>query len=192
MSKDFSDESIIQALKGAEPIWRNDALTWLYQHHYGSILQYILSNTGSEDDAADVFQDAIVIFYQKVRSNKFKSESSISTYLYAVARNLWLKKLRKARFDLSKLEVEESYNFDDESIIQNYQLTMREALEQIGDTCKSLLTDFYFNKKPMLALTEIYGLGSNEATRNKKYRCMQKLISFVKKNRLKRTDFVNE
>ncbi len=192
MSGVFSDESIIEALQGSQISGRNDVLVCLYKQHYDSILQFVLRNSGSEDDAADVFQDALVIFYQKVRSSEFHSKSSIKTYLYAVARNLWLNKLRKRTFDLSKLEVEESYSFDDEAIIQTSRLTMHDALEQIGATCKKLLIDFYYNKLSMQSIMETYGLSSNEAARNKKYRCLQRLMTFVRKNKLKRTDFRDE
>ncbi|OEK02426.1 hypothetical protein BFP97_13235 [Roseivirga sp. 4D4] len=192
MSKQYSDGDIIQAVQVGDPTFRDHVLSWLYGQQYPLIAQYVLKNNGSEADAADVFQDAMVIFYQKVRTNKFLGQSSIGTYLYAVARNLWLKKLRKSRFDLSKIEVEESYSFDEETIIQSAQLTMREALEQIGEACKKLLMDFYYHNKTMEVLMETYKLGSNEAARNKKYRCMQRLISFVNENRLKRTDFAIE
>lgn len=171
---------------------RDRVLSYLYNNHYTIIEKYILSNSGTKADTADTFQDAIVILYQNVRANKFQLQSSIGTYLYAVARNIWLKKLRKGRVDTSKMELEESYSFDDEKIIQSSQLTIRDALEQIGDTCKRLLLDFYFHKKSMMMLTHAYGLGSNEATRNKKYRCMQRLIAFVQEKKLNRGDFIDE
>ncbi len=176
-------------MRSGNPTERDIVMKELYKRFYNAIRHYILQNQGTEDAAADIFQDSLVIFYLKVQNGEYKYESSIGTYLYAVARNLWLKKLRKARFDLTKLQLDDSYTFDEESVIQNSQLTIREALEHVGETCKHLLIDFYYNKKSMDELMHIYGLGSNEATRNKKYRCMQSLIAFVKKNKIKRSDF---
>lgn len=192
MSKEILDKDVIEAIKVGGEDSRNQAFGWLYKRHFKAVLKYVTLNSGLEDDAADVFQDSLVIFYLKVRKGEYQYESNIGTYLFAVARNLWLKKLRKARFDLSKLQLDQSYTFDEESIIQNSQLTIREALEHVGVTCKHLLIDFYYNKKSMAELMEIHGLGSNEATRNKKYRCMQRLIAFVKKNKIKRSDFSDE
>lgn len=163
----------------------------LYKRHFKAILKYVIKNSGSEEDAADIFQDALIIFYLKVKKGQFTHQSGIGTYLYAVARNLWLKKLRKKRFDLSKVPQELTYVFDEESIIQGSQLTMREALEHIGETCKCLLIDFYYHRKSVDQLMKQYGLGSKEATRNKKYRCVQRLIAFVKKNNIDRSDFVD-
>ncbi|MBO3699667.1 RNA polymerase sigma factor [Roseivirga sp. E12] len=192
MSKNILDRDVIEVIKSGDEHSRNQAFAWLYKRHFKAVLKYVTLNSGLEDDAADIFQDSLVIFYLKVRKGEYQYESNIGTYLYAVARNLWLKKLRKARFDLTKLQLDQSYTFDEESIIQNSQLTIREALEHLGEACKHLLIDFYYNKKSMAELMEIHKLGSNEATRNKKYRCMQRLITFVNKNKIKRSDFSDE
>lgn len=192
MPKNISDKEIIEIIEKGSELARNKSFAWLYKRYFNPVLKYVITNSGSEDDAADIFQDSLVVFYLKVRKKQYKYESSIGTYLYAVARNLWLKRLRKQRFDLSKLQLQENYTFDEESIIQDSQLTIRKALEHLTETCKHLLIDFYYHKKSMDELMHIYGLGSNEATRNKKYRCMQHLMAFIKKNKIKRSDFSDE
>lgn len=188
----LSDQHIVNLLKEGSVLKRNEAMSQLYQLHFSTICNYILTNSGSEDDAADIFQDSLVVFYLKVKKGSYQGSSSIGTYLYAIAKNLWLKRLRKTRFDFNKLEIEKSYHFDEDSILQSKQLTIRDALEQIGENCKELLLKFYFKKMTMNQLMNEYGLGSERAARNKKYRCMQRLINFVEENKLKKTDFLNE
>lgn len=144
------------------------------------------------DEANDLFQDALVIFYVKVRKGEYKSTSSLKTYLFGIARNLWLKELRRRRIAQKHLTVEGDIDFQEELIIQESQVTIRKVMELINDECKRLLIDFYFEGQSMVQLTDRYGLGSEAATKNKKYRCLQKLISLVKRQKLERSDFKNE
>ena len=89
----WSDEEIIVCLQG-EYVKRELALKELYRRLFPIIKSYIQKNNGTEEDAADIFQDAIVVFYEKVRLNQFQLTSTIRTYIYSVCRHLWLNKLR--------------------------------------------------------------------------------------------------
>lgn len=188
----MSDNQIIELIKSERSESINKAFRRLYKTCYRSIKGFVVSNNGSEEDSADIFQDSLIIFYIKVRKDEYELKSSIQAYLYAVARNLWLKKIRKSRVDISHLKSEESYNFDEDSIIQNSQTTIREVLDHIGGTCKNVLLDFYFKKLSMREIAESYKLGSEEAAKNKKYRCLKKLIELVKNSKLKPSDFAND
>jgi RNA polymerase sigma factor (sigma-70 family) len=58
---------------------------------------YVLNNNGSRDDAADVIQETIVAFIEIVEQGKFRGDSSIKSFLFAITRNVWLTELRKKR-----------------------------------------------------------------------------------------------
>lgn len=66
----------------------------IYQQHFPSIKRYILNNSGTEADAEDIFQDAMVVILEKYMLDDFKLTATLKTYIYAVSKNLWLKKLR--------------------------------------------------------------------------------------------------
>ena len=66
--------------------------------------RYVLKNSGDKDDAKDVFQNTLIVFYKKVLIENFELSSKISTYLFSIAKNLWLKKLRDEKFKRIKLE----------------------------------------------------------------------------------------
>ena len=164
----------------------------LYKLIFPGIKTYVLRNSGTEEEAHDVFQDALVIFYMRVRKGAFESKSSLSTYLYAVSKNLWLKQLRKKRIAESYSPQEEGQGYQQELILQQNQITIRQVLELIGKECKKVLMDFYYGGRSVKQLQAEYNLGSEAAAKNKKYRCLKKLIDLVKERKWDRSDFTND
>ncbi len=91
----LSDQQVFNALKGGD----DSALKYLYERNLRMVRKYILENSGTEPDVAEILQDALIVFWEKVRSGEFKLQSKISTYIFSVARNKWLQELgRKKRF----------------------------------------------------------------------------------------------
>ena len=73
-----------------------DALNRLYIGYFPMVLQFILNNNGDEDDAKDVYQEAIIVLYNKIKGGNFELSSKLKTYIYSVCRRIWLKKLSQA------------------------------------------------------------------------------------------------
>src|SRR5215469_1306347 len=78
-----------------EGLAQNDrkAIEAIYRQHYNMVQSLILSNNGYPDDARDIFQEAMIVLYEKARSGTFELNSQLKTYLYSVCRRLWLKRL---------------------------------------------------------------------------------------------------
>jgi DNA-directed RNA polymerase specialized sigma24 family protein len=72
-----------------------DAIESVYKENYALIQYFVINNNGTEDDARDIFQEAMMVFYEKAKSPDFELTCQIKTYLYSVARRLWLKKLKR-------------------------------------------------------------------------------------------------
>ena len=86
-----SDTELLEGLRRGT----NDVVSYIYKSSFPSILHLILANNGTEDEAKDIFQEAVMVLYDKVLQHDFVLRSKISTFLYAVCRRLWLKQLRK-------------------------------------------------------------------------------------------------
>ena len=88
IKKDFTDTSLIQSLRTeANP---DDAIRYLYRTHYSLTAAYIKQNSGTEEDAEDIFQEVVLAFIDILKKDKFRGESSVVTFLYAITRNIWL------------------------------------------------------------------------------------------------------
>jgi RNA polymerase sigma factor (sigma-70 family) len=129
---------------------RNDrkAVETIYKENYTTVQALIINNNGSADDAKDIFQEAMIVLYEKARSGTFELSCQIKTYVYSVSRRLWLKRLQQANrysADIGNADgvvpVEEDI---DEHERRDAEFDMMEkAIQGLGEPCKSLLEAFY-------------------------------------------------
>lgn len=181
----YSDEQI---LKG---ILRHDnlILQYIYKQYYYSINYFIKKNQGSEDDASDIFQEAIIIIYRKIKENDLVFDrSSFKAYLFSVCRLLWLKQLEKRRVEKEKLNDSLPYQddlYDDslnEIVIKNerYGLYQRHFAELSTD-CQKLL-QLFFEKVQLKDIATIMGYKSEKYAKKRKFKCKELLISRIKQD----------
>ena len=158
------------------------AIEVIYANNFNSILSLVTKNSGTYDDARDIFQEAMVILYEKAKSGSFRLSSQLGTYLYAVCRKLWLKRLQlQGRYYVSSdYEIDErNLSIDDDTEVAKEKdatyTIMETALERLGEPCKSLLESFYIHKKGMNELVEMFGYTNADNAKNQKYKCLMRL-----------------
>ncbi|OGX85535.1 RNA polymerase subunit sigma-70 [Hymenobacter glacialis] len=176
-----TDDALIAAIRSGD----ERALSHLYRLHWPMVSHFVLQNSGSEDDAQDVYQEGVVVFYEKVRDGSLELSCQIKTYLYAVCRRLWLKRLTsKSRFGVRLLDDEEHGPYlntgaEDDLLAAEEQdrrfSTMSEALNHLGEPCRSLLEGFYLLDKSMQDLTTEFGYTNADNAKNQKYKCLVRL-----------------
>ncbi len=190
MNISYSDKEIIDGILLGNKKTHDDALNYVYKTYYPLIRNFILNNNGDDEDAADIFQEAIIILYNQIKEDKFRGDSTVKTYIYAIARNLWLKELRKHPHQLS--DIADTENFSavikeeevDEADSEQKGTILRKLINQLGSGCKDILIDYYYARHSMKEIMIKFGLGSEQAAKNKKYRCMKRLIELCKQNGL--------
>lgn len=162
-------------------------LRHLYEAQFPVIRGLIRDYGGSESDAKDIFQDAVLVVYQKARQPGFQLTSQFSTFFYGVCRNLWLnrrtKKSASAEVTLSedaKYIAEESDPDQDMLHVERGNLFWR-AFRLLGDDCRKLL-ELFFQKTPMDTIAAQMGYGSEGYARRRKHQCKDHLTELVKKD----------
>jgi RNA polymerase sigma factor (sigma-70 family) len=159
----------------------------LYRLYYPSIASYITQNLGNNEDAEDIFQETIIILVQKVRQPDFVLTSSLKTYLYAVAKNLWLKRLRdnKIRFEDVELCLT-AHNIKTEIIEFETEMSNEEKvgnwLQKITRNCQEILKALFFYKVPMDTLMVKMGWKNKHTASNQKHKCIQQMKRVKEKN----------
>ncbi len=157
----------------------------IYQENYTKVELYVLQNNGTKQQAKDIYQETFLAVWQNVKNHKFipKSDTAIHGYIYTIAKNKWTDYLRSNNYkkmiatskviglELGQLKDEVIENSDKDTC--KMEIAMK-AFNDLGDVCKSLLTKVYFEKKSMKEIAVELQLDA-ASTRNKKYRCMQKL-----------------
>lgn len=181
----YSDEQI---LKG---ILRHDnlILQHIYKQYYYNVNYFIRKNQGSEDDASDIFQEAIIIIYRKIKENDLVFErSSFKGYLFSVCRLLWLKQLEKRRIEKERLN--DSLPF----LVELYDDNLNELIEKnekfslyqkhfstLSSDCQKLL-QLFFDKVSLKEIADIMGYKTENYAKTRKYKCKELLVSRIKQD----------
>lgn len=157
-----------------------DTLNKLYKAYFAMVLQFILNNNGNEDDAKDVYQETIIILYNKIKEGDFELSSKLKTYIYSVSRRIWLKKLTqnsKKAGNITDYEdvlaVEEDVEQHEEKDLQFVK--MQSALDHLGEPCKTIIQDFYIHNLSMQDICEKFGYTNTDNAKTQKYKCLQRL-----------------
>ena len=86
------DQQLLEQARLGQP----DALERLLERHQAQIYRFGLKMCRDPEDAKDVLQDTLLSVARNVRD--FRGGSSLSTWLYSVARSFCIKKRRKSKF----------------------------------------------------------------------------------------------
>lgn len=181
--KDKTDKEILEAFAHSDERRQNEAVRYMYLHYFPSILSFVQRNNGLEEDAADIFQDALLVFYQKSREKDFSLNCTIKTYVYSICKNTWYYRLRgrkkevRMEFDLETVPLEE--NTLDILIEKDYKQIIADLMNQLGEKCRDILTHVYFDKMRMDEIAHRVDMSSAQVVRNQKARCMKKLRKMV-------------
>ena len=151
----------------------------LYRDNFHWIARSIMEQGGDKQIARDVFQSALMILLERIKSDEFTLTCSAGTYLHSVAVNIW-KNLRKSlaertiHFEVNTFSESLQETLFFEEIPEDYE-KVAAILEQMGDPCKSLLENFYFNQLSWDAIAEKLGYSNAGSARNQKYKCIERI-----------------
>lgn len=159
------------------------AMEQVYSRHYRLVSKWITRMGGNEDDAADICQESMIVLYEKSRNGDFELTSKLSTYLFAIARNLWYKKMQNRQAGVVKIdegdELNIGANYEDDIKAHHerelhYQ-QLDQALARLGEPCASLLRSFYFNNSSMQDIAAQFGYTNADNAKTQKYKCLARL-----------------
>ena len=124
------EELIIEYQQGSE-----EAFEMLFQRYKKPILNFALRILGNRADAEDITADVFLILFTK--KNLYKPDAKFSTWLFTVARNACITKLRKRKkmislwFTKNESDETEQWDIPDLRDLQDEALIKRETVRQI-------------------------------------------------------------
>jgi len=176
LKAESNEKALLQGMARSD----KKAIEIIYKENYNMVQSLIINNSGSPDDAKDIFQEAMIVLYEKARSGTFELNCLIKTYVYSVSRRLWLKRLQQMNRYVPAIEnlqetvpVEEEIE-ENERINSEFQ-AMEKAISSLGEPCKSLLEAYYLEKKSMQEIALFFGYTNAENAKNQKYKCLVRL-----------------
>ena len=152
----------------------------IYRDNYPMVQAFILNNSGNSDEARDIFQEAMIVIYEKSVSGTFELNCLLKTYIYSVCRRLWLKRLQQLQRYGSLIEnVEETVTVEEDLELHEKHnadfIIMENAMSKIGEPCKSLLDAYYIQKKNMQEIAADFGYTNADNAKTQKYKCLVRL-----------------
>ncbi|MBS1917222.1 MAG: sigma-70 family RNA polymerase sigma factor [Bacteroidetes bacterium] len=176
MRTDTNEKDLLQRLAQND----DEAAEVIYKQHYNMVQTLIMNNNGNADDAKDIFQEAMIVLYEKVKSGSFELNCLLKTYVYSVCRRLWLKRLNQLqRFSPDVENIEETVPVEEDLELHEQKnadfLLMEKAMNNLGEPCKSLLEAYYLQKKNMVEIAGSFGYTNADNAKNQKYKCLMRL-----------------
>jgi len=183
--KMITDTQILNAIKNGE---NSVALKYLYSRCLPKIKSLIMTNNGSEDDALDVFQDSVIILMRTIKTGRFNTNNDIDGFMYVIARNQWINKVKKEKRNTQYENNLEYDNHYDDDIQRNIELKEREQgikdmLAKLGKKCFDILKSIIFEGSDYKEIAEQIGLASGNVVKTYKNRCKKKLLDLLHSNK---------
>jgi RNA polymerase sigma factor (sigma-70 family) len=176
---DTNNAGIVQKIREQD----HHALSALYIEVYPMVEKYIIDNSGSRDDAKDIFQDAMYLLIKKTQDISFELTSKLSTFLFGISKNLWLKHLTKKGVDHKayehELKVSEIDEEESSQLVKNK--LMMNCIEALGEPCKTIIVQFYFHNTSMKEIAEMLHYTNANNAKNQKYKCFMRLKKMMLK-----------
>jgi RNA polymerase sigma factor (sigma-70 family) len=179
--KEYSAGEIIKGIASR----RSSIILYVYRSCYPNVRKLILSNSGTELDAQDIFQEGLTKVYQKIAEKGLKLRCEFGTYLYSVCRFLWLKELEKREAipgtstDTESLPDNASAN---NLIRENRELKLYEKhFRELSKECQKVL-NMYFRNASMEEICVSMGYKNVQIAKDKKYRCKKTLTGKIYNN----------
>ena len=159
----------------------------LYKSTFPAVARYVSKMGGSFDEAKDIFQDALVIYYEKAASGSLSHQTNEKAYLMGISKHLWLKKY-SADSKLVPIDGFDEENTEEAKVADNRILCF---LQTAGKKCMDLLRSFYYDQLPLNEVAEQFGFSGVRSATVQKYKCLEKVRETVKEKSLTYEDFLN-
>ena len=176
--KKYSDINIIEGVRNQD----DKILNWLYDAYLQTVKKYVLSNSGSEEDVSDVFQDTIIVLYNQITSNNLHLTTDLKGYFFGIARNVWSAQLRKKQKTV-ELEIDPPYEEESE---EQYDPVLERVISRAFQKLKpdqQMILNLFSDGLSYEEIAVKMNLKNEVYARRKKYLCKEALLELVKEDR---------
>lgn len=158
-------------------------LRYVYEAYYPQIEGYIIHNQGSREQARDIFQDAMIIVYRRIKAGELKLSCKFGTYLYAICKNIWMQERkkylqRKEKLRHHQFEVHDPGPANDPLLQKHLNKLFNKHFADLSKDCQKILS-MYFNNFSVEDIRAAMNYKDLHHTADRKYRCKKSLINRI-------------
>ncbi|MBI1183799.1 sigma-70 family RNA polymerase sigma factor [bacterium] len=172
----MTDQQIVAEIQAGN---HNEPLNRLYRH-FPLIQKMVVTHGGDEEEAYDIFQDALMVLIEKIRSNRFELTASLKTYLYSVCKYKLYDKNRKHKvlsYSENLPEQAEEPQHEDSGLMaeleRKFEVVDR-VLANLGEKCVEILRRFYHYCESMDYIADQLGYANVNTVKTQKYKCLER------------------
>ncbi len=180
----MGEANIIQLLRLGD----SETLLKIYKENRPLFIKYAKKLNVNEYDAVDIYQDSIIALRENAIHGKLDNlESSVSTYLFAIAKN----KIFRLHRENAKITCEENLILDEKNIeidvnlydvkLTNEQIVLQNSFQELGERCKEVLNLYHYQGFSLDEITKILNYSSKQVLKSQKSRCQKQLRELCRK-----------
>lgn len=173
----YTQHGIIEGIRRRD----KDVLRFVYRQYFPMVRYFVLKNQGTTEDAKDVFQEAIVAVYQRVRKKNLSLDCAFKTYFYSIVRHIWLQYLDRNRIVYEFTDMDEFLMLEDQEIYEDFQVKkaiFQKRFLELTELCRKVLMMVVDGVSYEEIATTIGYKGRQYAIK-RKYECMRSLMNRV-------------
>jgi RNA polymerase sigma factor (sigma-70 family) len=170
---------------------RNDSsyFSKIYNDYKSHSLNFMRKMNNDFDLLKDIYQDAVIVLYEKSKDPDFKLTCSIQTYINSICRNQLLNKYKENSRFISKVDDFdpnvndwfEEFDEEKETRLSSIESAL-EILKEKGEKCFEILKRFFYQKQSMVEIAVELNYTNGDNVKNQKSRCQKKLKEIVLEN----------
>lgn len=174
----YSDTNILEGIQRRDDV----ILRYTYDQYYPMIRFFIIRNSGTESDAQDIFQEAMIAIFIRIRKKELNLTCSFKTFIYSVCRHKWLQHLDRNR-QFNRLHDLENHVVLEEKEIYEDELQLRKRLYQrhflnLSESCREILS-LFLQKVPFEEVARKMGYKNRQYAIKRKYECVRSLYTRI-------------
>ncbi|MFK5855108.1 MAG: sigma-70 family RNA polymerase sigma factor [Bacteroidota bacterium] len=178
--KKYKNDEIVNGIRNSN----KEIIQYIYHQLLHVVKRYVVKNSGDESSAEDIFQEAMIVLFEKIRKEELYLTCSFSTYFIAICKKLWLNQLRRKSYD--KINYIDSFEqhmiFEstfDVSFENDFTQLFFKHFNCLSDKCQQVLI-LHFKKTPAAEIAIKLGFKNKEYAISRKYKCLKRLIDSIK------------
>jgi RNA polymerase sigma factor (sigma-70 family) len=180
-----ANSDILIDLKGEN----NHAFEELYKNYFSTVSRFVNKNNGTDDDAQDIFQDTMLVLIEKLRQDNFELTASLKTYIMAIAKHLWLNRLKITSRQTEFTNHNDNQFYEEINLSIENEKTYWDKLQNymtfISAHCNRLIHDMFFMNKGIEQIQEDYGYSTVHNAQNQKHKCIEQIKKVKDKDKTK-------
>lgn len=154
----------------------------IYRESLPEVVKYVKRNSGTLDDAKDVFQEGILVIFKKANEGSLRLTTTFHIFLFSICKRIWLKKLRRKSFQEvpldEVLEIPTDEDLDEAFIKSKRWALFNSKFTELAEECRRVLK-LLFNGESGKGIADKMGY-TEEYAKRKKYKCKQRLSEMIK------------